>query len=155
MFGICKFISNLNKNIKYQRILNQAYEQDQIIAKLSTMIGAQFYKDWIGRLYAVVNPAIKDGKFDQSQIFEYTEQGYDTTEHMQQWIVERLTMMEGFIQTNNLFDVLSYKLEKLDDNGNYLFIIFPVTLPPVLKYAKWSFFELLGIGTVALGYVIL
>lgn len=145
-----RFIKGYLQNRKYQKILDKVYEDDQIIAKLSFALGSQFRRDWIGRLYTVINPAIKDGKYDYTQVYEYAQKGYDTTEHAQQWIVERLTAIEAVIQTNNLFDVLSFNIEKLDDEGNYLFMVYPVTLPDVLDTWKGAALQsglIIGAGT--------
>lgn len=145
---IIRFIKGYFQNRKYQKILNKVYEDDQIIAKLSFALGSQFRKDWIGRLYTVINPAIKDGKYDYTQIYEYTQEGYDTTEHVQQWIVERLHAIQAVIQTNNLFDVLSFNIKKLDDEGNYLFVVYPVTLPELFMTWKGALIQFAGIGVV-------
>lgn len=145
-----RFIKGYIQNRKYQKILDKVYEDDQIIAKLSFALGSQFRRDWIGRLYTVINPAIKDGKYDYTQVYEYVQEGYDTTEHAQQWIVERLSAIQAVIQTNNLFDVLSFNIKKLDDEGNYLFVVYPVTLPDVLDTWKGAAIEaglLIGAGT--------
>ena len=150
---IYKLIRALIANRRYKKVLDEVYEQDQIIAKLSTMFGTQFYKDRVGRLYAVINPAVKDGKYDYGQVFEYTQEGYDTSEHMTQWIMQRLIMIEGFIQANNLFDLLSFKVEKLDENGNYLFIIYPITLPDVLDNIKGACWELGGLVALGTGLI--
>lgn len=152
---ITRFLKRWYVNWKYQRILNKVYKDDEIIAKISTIFGTQFYRDWIGRLYAVVNPAIKDGQWDNQQIFEYKEEGYDTTEHATQWMMERMVLVENFIQTSNLFDLLGYNIEKLDDKGNYLFVIYPITLPDVLSDLKKIPWEILGIGIlIVLGFLI-
>lgn len=133
-----RFIRGYIQNRKYQKILNKVYEDDQVIAKLSFALGSQFRCDWIGRLYTVVNPAIKDGKYDHTQVYEYAQEGYDTTEHVQQWITERLAAIQTVIQTNNLFDILTFNIKKLDNEGNYLFVVYPVTLPEVLETWKWA-----------------
>lgn len=143
---LTKFFIKLAKNIRYQRILNNAYDQDQTIVKLSYALGTQVQRDWIGRLYAVVNPAIRDGKFDQSQAFEYTQGGYDTTEHAKEWVMSRLLVVENLIKAENLFDVLAYDFKRLDENGNYLIMFYPITLPPVFKAAHWAMWEIGIIG---------
>ena len=152
---IIRFIKNFFKNLKYQKILNRVYEDDQIIAKLSYTLGVQFHKDWIGRLYAVINPAIKDGKYDQEQVFEYLQDGYDTTEHTKAWVMQKLSLMQNFIQTNNLFDILGYEFKQLDEAGNYLFVVYPITLPDTLRCAKWACWEIVGILLLVGGYFIL
>lgn len=148
---IYRFIRAFIENRRYQKILDKAYQDEELIAKLSTIFGVQFRRDWVGRLYAVINPAIKDGQFDQTQIFEYSAGGYDTTEHAKQWVVERMIMVENFIQTNNLFDVLTYDVQSLDENGNYLLIILPITLPDVLNNIKGACWETLIFGGIIAG----
>lgn len=145
---IYRFIKGYFQNRKYQKILNKVYDEDQIIAKLSFALGSQFRRDWIGRLYTVINPAIKDGKYDYTQIYEYTQEGYDTTEHAQQWIMERMAAIQTVIQTNNLFDVLSFTIKKLDDEGNYLFVVYPVTLPELFATWKGALIQFLCIGVI-------
>lgn len=147
---IYRFCKALFQNIKYQRILNKAYEQDEVIQKISTILGVQIRRDWIGRLYTVVNPAIRDGEYDRSQAYEYTVEGYDTTEHAKQWIINRVALVQNFLQTENLFDLLTFDVEKLDDHGNYLFTIFPITLPDVLEYKNAALAELCCLCCVGL-----
>lgn len=139
---IYKFISRLIQNKKYNKLLNEAYERENLIAAMSSILGTQLKRDWIGRLYCVVNPAIRDGKFDQAQAFEYTESGIDTTEHAKEWIISKLALLQDFITTNNLFDVLGYNIKQLDKNGNYLFVLYPITLPATMKAAKWALGEI-------------
>ena len=129
------------QNRRIKKLINKVYEEDQIIAKISNIFGVQFYVDWIGRLYGVVNPYIRDGKWDQSQVFEYTEQGIDTTEHAHQWIMQRMDILNRFIRANNLFDLLTYDIKRLDNNGNYLFVIQPITqvalFDDIKRLGKW------------------
>lgn len=152
---ITRFFKRLIDNIRYQKILNKVYKEEEVIAKVSTILGTQFYKDWIGRLYGVVNPAIKDGQWDNQQAFEYTTEGYDTTEHMKQWLMGRMQLLENFIQVNNLFDVLSFDIKRLDSNGNYLFMLYPITLPDTLKSAKQAAWEIFGLVSLTIaGFLI-
>jgi hypothetical protein len=148
---IFRFIRSYIANRSYQKALDNAYQQDSIIAKLSNMFGVQFRRDWIGRLYAVINPAIRDGKFDRSQAFEYAEDGVNTTEHAKVWMMQRLTLLQGFIQAENLFDLLTYDIKRIDDSGNYLLTILPITLHGVLSGVKSAIIELLILAGVAGG----
>lgn len=143
--NIIKFLVAEFHNYRITRILKRAIVEDELIAKLSHTFGVQFRTDWIGRIYAVINPAIQDGKFNPDQIFEYTESGPDNTEFIKRWTMERLIVMDSFLKINNLFDILTYDLRKLDEYGNYLLVISPVTLPNVLKYGKYAMYELIGL----------
>lgn len=155
MFATYKLLINTIKNHKYSEIFKSVCEDDQLIAKLSTLFGVQFRKDWVGRVYAVINPAIFDGKFDQGQIFEYTNGGIDTTEHAKKWIMDRMSTMEEFMINSQILDIIGFNLKQLDDSGNYLFMLYPVTLPAALKWVKPTFFELGTIMSAILGYFII
>ena len=97
----------------------------------------------IGRLYVVINPNIKNGKFETNdQIFEYNDVGLDNSTYVEKWIMQRLNVAKSFIQANNLFDLLTYEIKKIDDYDNFLFIMMPITLPDVLKYMKKIFISL-------------
>lgn len=147
---ICKFIWCLIKNLKLQRLLNKIYVDDKIIEKLSYALGAQFRRDWIGRLYCVVNPFIRDGKFQPEQILEYNERGeLDNKQYIEQWIMTRLNIIQAFIRTNNLFDLLVYKIDLIRDD-NYLLIIQPYTLKGTLKAAKNAAIELVCLVIILL-----
>jgi hypothetical protein len=51
--------------------------------------------------------------------------------------MQRLNIAANFIQTNNLFDLLTYDIKRLDEYDNYLLIIEPITLNDCLKYTKY------------------
>ena len=48
----------------------------------------------------------------------------------------QMNLMSNFIQTNNLFDILSYDIVKLDRYDNYLFIIKPILYNDLIKWSK-------------------
>lgn len=150
---IWKFFKSLFRHIHYQRIIQTAYKQEQLIAKLSTILGVQFKIDWVGRLYAVINPNIKDGEYNPEQIYEFDVDGNpNNTEWVTKWVMERMNILKNFIQTSNMFDVLEYHITNLG-TLNYLVVFQPITLAPVFKYAKYAFVELLiliGLGITAI-----
>lgn len=135
---IYRFFKYLFLNIKYTKILNKVYYNENIIENLSNLFRSRFKKDWIGRLYTVINPNLLGDDFDiNTIIYEYDENGLNNKSFVERWIMTKLNIAQSFIQTNNLFDLLTYKIEKLDDYDNYLFIIEPITLQDCLKYTKY------------------
>lgn len=139
---IYNFIKNLYLNIKYSKLLNKIYKDERLLENLSELFGARFKKDLLGRIYAVINPNIKHGKYDTNQVYEYNEIGFDNSYYIEKWIMGKLNIASKFIQANNLFDLLTYKIKKLDDHENYLFIIEPITLQDCMKWSKrflWLF----------------
>ena len=135
---IYRFFKYLFLNIKYTKILNKVYYNENIIENLSKLFKSQFKKDWIGRLYTVINPNLMGDDFDiNTIIYEYDENGLNNYAFIERCIMSKLNIAQSFIQTNNLFDLLTYKIEKLDEYDNYLFIIEPITLHDCLKYTKY------------------
>lgn len=141
-------------NIKYYKILNNVYKNENLLENLSALFKVQFRKDWIGRVYAVFNPRIQDGIFNpNNQIFEYTEQGLVNDAYVEAYILNQLNIARQFIRANNLFDLLTYRLEKLDDNDNYLFIMEPITWFDCKRYTK-RFIILYSIILISIGFLI-
>ena len=131
------FIKYLLLHIKYCKILNNVYKNENLLDNLSALFKVRFKKDWVGRVYAVFNPHIQEGIFNpNNQIYEYTEQGLVNDAYVEAYILNQLNIAKRFIQANNLFDLLTYRLEKLDENDNYLFIMEPITWDDCKKYSK-------------------
>lgn len=138
-----KFIKYLIMNIKYTRIIKNVYENEGLIPKFSQMFDTEFRVDWVGRVYAVLNPNIVDNKMDyNTQIFEYGENGLTNEPYVEKWIMTKFNLIRDFVMANNLFDILTYELKKLDDYDNYLFIIKPITFDDCQKWTKWFAIEL-------------
>ena len=132
-----KFITNLLLNIKYTKLIKGVYKEDDILNKLSQLFGTEFRMDWVGRVYTVINPNIVDEKLDvNTQIFEYGEKGLSNTMYVERYIMLKLNLIKDFVIANNLFDLLTYRIEKLDDYDNYLFVIEPITFNECKKWTK-------------------
>lgn len=134
---IYKFFKYLFLHTKYFRILKKIYKNENIINNLSKLFGIELREDWVGRIYGVINPNIQNGVYDPNvQIFEYGENGLTNELYIEKWVMDRLNIASRFIQANNLFDLLTYKIEKIDEYDNYLFIIQPITWDDCKKYSK-------------------
>ena len=134
---IYNFVKNLILHRKYTKVLNKVYKDENLLNNLSQLFGVQFKMDWIGRIYAIINPNIVNGEFDKTtQIYEYGENGLDNSIYVEQKIMEKLNVAAQFIQANNLFDLLTYRIERVDDYDNYLFVIQPITLEEALNSTK-------------------
>lgn len=134
---IFNFFKYLIMHIRYSTLLKKIYKEENIIDNLSLLFKEKFKKDWIGRLYVVINPHIINGVYDpNSQIFEYGENGLVNEEYIERFIMLRLNAASEFIKNNNLFDILTFKIKKLDNYDNFLFIIQSITLDNFMKYTK-------------------
>ena len=131
------FIKNLLLNIKYTKILRKIYKDEGLLEKFSQLFGVEFKMDWVGRVYTVINPNIIDDKLDiNTQIFEYGDNGLTNEPYVEKYIMTKLNIVSDFIMANNLFDLLTYEIKKLDDYDNYLFVIKPITFDDCKKWTK-------------------
>ena len=134
---VYSFIKKLLLNIKYTKLLRKIYKDEDLINKFSQLFGVEFRIDWVGRIYAVINPNVIDDQLDiNSQIFEYGENGLTNAPYIEKWIMTKLNIVKDFIMANNLFDLLTYEIIKLDEYDNYLFVIKPITFDDCIKSAK-------------------
>lgn len=151
-----KFITNLLLNTKYTRLIKKVYKDDDIIEKLSKLFGTEFRMDWVGRIYCVLNPNIIEDQLDtNTQIFEYGENGLNNTIYIERYIMTKLNAIQSFVIANNLFDLLTYRIEKLDEYDNYLFVIEPITFYDFKKWTKifgitYSIIAILGLVALIL-----
>lgn len=135
---IYNFFKYLLLNRKYSRLIKKTFQNENILQGLSQIFKANFKTDWIGRIYAVLNPNLdENGQYSpNTQIFEYGENGLNNEKMVEQWVMERMVVISEFIQANNLFELLTYSIKKLDKYDNYLFILEPVTLSDCMKWSK-------------------
>ena len=134
---IYNFIKYLILSIRYNRILQKVYQEEGILQGLSKMFGVELKQDWIGRVYTVINPHVVDGKYSpESTVYELGNDN-PTEQAVEKFIMERLNAARGFIRANNLFDLLTYKIERLDDYDNYLFVMYPIPYIDLFKWTKW------------------
>lgn len=140
---IFNFIKHLILHIKYNNLLKNIYNEENLINRFSQLFGTEFRIDWVGRLYTVINPNLIDNQLDtNTQIFEYTENGLSNNSYIEHWIMTKLNIAQQFIMANNLFDLLTYDIKRLDNYDNYLFVIKPITFDECFKWTKIFFIAL-------------
>ncbi len=134
---VYRFIKYLIMYIQYKRVLEKAYEDENVIENLTRSFESTFRKDWVGRLYTVFNPNLKNGEFDPSNpIYSYNIKGLNTDEFVKEYILTKLSVIDRYINAQNLFELVSYDIKKLDNYDNYLFVIKPLPFDNFIKYAK-------------------
>lgn len=139
---IYNFIKYLIQYLKTKHILDKIYKEENIIYNLSETYKIQFKKDWVGRLYAVINPIVDIDENDR--IFENVEDGYSLHSFVDKWVIERMTIASDFIMNKSLFELVTYHIELLDENYNFLFTIEPIAWFDFIKWLK-RFLILFGI----------
>lgn len=142
-------IKNIWLHVKYSKILNKIYKDEDLLNKMGELLGVKVRKDWVGRLYMVLNPNLIP---KEEQIFEYDENGLNNSAFIEKWLMERFIIMEKFLMVNNLFDILSYSIKKLDEYDNYLLIMEPITFKDYMKSLKYLSIFIILILIICIGY---
>lgn len=120
--------------IRYNVYIRRILKNENILEKLKYLFGGREFKtDWISRIYTVVNPNIDNISADGNLLI------YDDLLHpvVEKWIMDNLNLMSKFITSNNLFDILTYKIERLDDDDNYLIVFQNIFYDSAKKSLKW------------------
>lgn len=132
-----KFFKNLILNIKYTKLLKKIYKDENLLEKFSQLFNTEFRIDWVGRIYTIINPNIVNDKLDiNTQIFEYGENGFTNEPYIEKYIMTKFNLVKDFIMANNLFDLLTYEIKRIDEYDNYLFVIKPITFDESKKWTK-------------------
>lgn len=130
------FIKHLYLCIKYNKLVQKIYKDENLLVNLSYLFQSRFRRDWIGRVYAVLNPFIVNDEVQtNTQILEYGIDGLSDKSWVDKWVMDKMIIAQRFIQANNLFDLLTYEIKKVDDY-NHLLIIQPLINLDFKKSAK-------------------
>jgi hypothetical protein len=133
--------------------LKKIYKEEDLLKKFSQLFNTEFRIDWVGRIYTVINPNIINSESEvNTQIYEYGENGLSNSMYIEHWIMTRLNLVKNFIMANNLFDLLTYRIEKLDEYENYLFVIEPITFEDCKKWTK--IFSITYVSLISLAVII-
>lgn len=145
-------IRNLIDYVKTKRIIKEVIKEEDLLNNLSSLFSKgdyriKFKQDWIGRIYAVVNPVVQD---PQSRIFEFGEEGVNIKSFVHKWVMDHMIAADTFIKNHELFDILIYNIEQLDDDYNFLFTLTPIAWYDFWKSLKRFFWMSLSIIVLAI-----
>lgn len=134
---VISFFKNAWQYFKYKKILNDIYKNENIIENLKESVDLDFRKDWMGRLYTVVNPFIKNGKYDpDAMIFDYNDGKISLDTYVEHQFVEKMNLIQSFVISKEMFDLVTYDVKKIDKFGNFLVILEPVPYQDFISDSK-------------------
>lgn len=110
----------------YDFIHDTLYSEDfnSIIEKY---LHVKLHKDWIGRLYGVINPNIDiKGNFDiSSNIIEIDGQNTNNNEYVKTWIYRQMNMVAQLFKIHKLYEYISMDITHVGPiNGDNYLIVF-------------------------------
>ena len=128
MFG------TIYRYFKIKRLLNRIYDTEKIEENRSRTFGVECRRDWVGRLYMVVNPILQNIEDGGNTVV------YDKDDKMmvEVWVMKNLELIRNFVINNSMFDLLTYSIEKLDDDENYLIVFKNIYFDDIMKICRWT-----------------
>ena len=92
---IIKLLVSIHDYIKDYDLISDTLYSDAFKIVIKEYLGVDIQKDWIGRLYAVINPNINsEGQFDITKtILEFDGTNTNNNEYLKHWIYKQLTII--------------------------------------------------------------
>ena len=116
----------------YRYITDMSYISDTLYSKefltvLKQYIRISVKKDWIGRLYGVINPYIDiDGKIDfNNAIIEIDGDNTNSNEYVKNWVYRQFNLIDNLFKINKLYDYINVDIKHVGplNADNYLIVI--------------------------------
>lgn len=123
-------INSTNQYIKDYNIVAESLYGDAFLTVLKRYLNKEFRKDWIGRLYAVINPNIDiNGNLNFSNtIIELDDERTNNEKYVQNWLYKQMQLIADVFKIQNMYSYISMSIEHVGPKNadNYL-IIFDIT----------------------------
>lgn len=116
----------------YRYITDMSYISDTLYSKefltvLKQYLKISIKKDWIGRLYGVINPYIDiDGKIDfNNTIIEIDGDNTNSNEYVKNWVYRQFNLIDNLFKINKLYDYINVDIKHVGplNADNYLIVI--------------------------------
>lgn len=116
----------------YRYITDMSYISDTLYSKefltvLKQYLRISIKKDWIGRLYGVINPYIDiDGKIDfNNTIIEIDGDNTNSNEYVKNWVYRQFNLIDNLFKINKLYDYINVDIKHVGplNTDNYLIVI--------------------------------
>ena len=148
---MCKAIYRYFKD--YDNVAEFFYS-DELKKLLYNYLHTDFKKDWIGRLYGVVNPSIDEkGNFNvNNMIIELDHNETNNEEHVKVWTYRQLNLVGDLFKIHDLYHYISLDFEHVGPKGydNYLLIFDLISRQEMTKSIKVFLKHLICLGIIVL-----
>lgn len=142
-----------------KKIKSVFYSKDFALI-LKKYLNIDIRKDWIGRLYGVINPQIdSEGFLDISNtIIEIDGENTNSNVYTQVWIYKQLELIKNLFNVNDLYNYIDVDIQKVGpiNLDNYLVILDIVSRKNVAndlkRWIKSTIFYLILISIIVVFY---
>ncbi len=125
---------------------------DGFLKIIKSYLHVDLQKDWIGRLYGIINPTIDiDGKFNVSNmIIEIDGDLTNNNEQVLNWIYKQLHLVQDLFNFHNLYNYINLDITHIGPvNGdNYLLVLDIASRQLLSRYFKQTIIQLFIYGII-------
>lgn len=122
---------NLIYYIKDYNTISDTFYSDELKTLLKKYLNINIHKDWIGRLYGVINPNIDiKGNFNiNNTIIEIDGNNTNSDEYVKNWAYKQLSLIGQLFRIQNLYDYIHLDFRHVGpiQLDNYLIVFDMVT----------------------------
>jgi hypothetical protein len=123
---IVKTVISLYDYLKDYEYISDTFYSDAFKIVLKEYLNVEIKKDWIGRLYGVVNPNInEEGKFDVTRtIIEFDDDNTNNKEYVKHWAHKQLYIIGEVFKIENLYHFIDLEFRHVGpkEADNYLLV---------------------------------
>ena len=156
------FVKSYIEYRKTRNAIKDVFYGDDFTMVIKRYLNVDLDKDWLGRLYGVINPNvdIKGNLNVNNVIIEIDGNNTNTDEYVKTWIYKQLSMMGQLFNMRNLYTNINMEIEHVGpiDQDNYL-IVFDIVDRGIMASAFKKFIKTLTtyavIGVSILGILML
>lgn len=150
--------SNYHQYRKDLKLIGDTLYSDAFKLVLKRYLKTEVRKDWLGRLYGVVNPSINaDGQFDiNSMIIEIDGDNTNNNEYVKHWVYKQLRLISDLFKIEKLYDYINIEFTHVGpvNLDNYL-IVFDIVSRQIAADSVKKWFRHVFILAVIAGLVFL
>lgn len=133
------FIRSISTYIKDYNYISDTLYSHEFKGVIMKYLKCKLDKDWIGRLYGIINPNIDiNGNLDiTSIIIEMDDSNTNSEEYVKNWIYRQLNLISSLFKIEKLYNYISLDITHVgaENHDNYL-LVFDITSR---KYMGYSF----------------
>ena len=127
IYKIFAFIQSVITYIKDYRLISDTLYSRQFNMVIMKYLKCELDKDWIGRLYGIINPNLDiNGRIDVSSvILEIDDYQTNNEEYVKNWIYRQMGLISSLFKIERLYDYISLDIKHVgpENHDNYLLVI--------------------------------
>ena len=158
IYKIIEFFQSLITYIKDKRLISDTLYSRQFNMVIMKYLKCELDKDWLGRLYGVINPNIDiNGHLDiSSMVLEIDDYQTNNEEYVKNWIYRQMTLISSLFKIEKLYDYISLDIKHVgpENHDNYL-LVFDITSRKYMSYCFKRMFWHSLVYAIIIGAILL